>query len=153
MSNREKSDGSGTSSGTGDLYRAVDRWGPEISEWHDRELVRHAREALLADRSFRAYRDGAVTLAARFDVTVAALDERIAASGAVERITRNIQHATAPKRTHWARRIAAIAAVLVASAALGGVYETGGAFPGNASGEVQVVQLDPIVFGMTGPDF
>jgi hypothetical protein len=152
MTDRKDFQGSGSAAGNDALYRAVDRWGPEITDWRDRLMVRQAREALLSDRKFRAYRDGAIAMEAEIDGAAAALDERIATSGALARITRNVQRATATKPIHWARRIAAVAAVLVASAALGGVYESrsGTLAP---SAETQVVQLDPLVFGMSGPDF
>jgi exoribonuclease R len=139
-------------SGPANLHDAIDRWGPDLGRWPDLMLMRQAREALLADRDFRAYRDKTVAEAERLCLAAQMLERRIAENGSVERITRKLLEATGAKVVHWRRRIAALAAVMVVSAALGSVFaefvpEVG------SEGRIEVVQLDTLVFGPSEVDF
>lgn len=150
-----KTSGTGHSelvSGPANLHDAVDRWGPDLGRWPDLMLVRRAREALLADRDFRNYRDQTVIEAERLQRAAAALDRRIVEDGSVERITRKLLEATGAKVVHWRRRISALAAVMVVSAALGSVFSD--LMPEYDNQErVEVVQLDTLVFGPSEADF
>lgn len=130
------------------LRDAVDRWSADPGRWPDAALARHAREALLADRSFRAYRDDAATLDLRLKAAAGALDQRIAA-GPLDRIRAGVLAKAAPRPIHWYRRFAAAAAVVVVAGVLGGA--SGLALtPVPSSDETRVasvVQLDPLLFG------
>jgi hypothetical protein len=139
-------------SGPANLHDAIDRWGPDLGNWPDLMLVRRAREALLADRDFRAYRDKTVEEAARLRLAAEALDRRILERGSVERITQKLLEATGTRRVRWGRRLAALAAVMVVSAALGSVFAE---FMSTYDPEplVEIVQLDPLVFGPSEADF
>ena len=150
-----KSSGEGRfelANGPANLHDAIDRWGPDLNLWPDLMLVRRAREALLADRGFRSYRDRTVAEAERLTRAAGLIDRRIAESGSVERITRKLLEATGSKVVHWRRRIAALAAVLVLSAALGSAFSN--LMPAKADqARVDVVQLDTLVFGPSEVDF
>lgn len=148
MSNSRSPENSATLSQREQLFQAVDRWGPDLSDWLEDELAHHGREALLADRPFRAYRDGAVTLDAQLDAAAGALDARIAESGTLDRLVRQVERATTKRPVHWGRRVAAVAAMLIVSAALGGAFEVGAEPNAVPASDTQVVQLDPLVFGM-----
>lgn len=139
-------------SGPANLHDAIDRWGPDLNRWPDLMLVRRAREALLADREFRNYRDRVVAEAARLQRAAQSIDQRIAESGSVERITRKLLEATGSKVVHWRRRIAALAAVMVLSAALGSAFAE--MIPADVEQpRIDVVQLDTLVFGPSEADF
>ena len=150
-----KSSGEGRfelANGPANLHDAIDRWGPDLNLWPDLMLVRRAREALLADRGFRSYRDRTVAEAERLTRAAGLIDRRIAESGSVERITRKLLEATGSKVVHWRRRISALAAVLVLSAALGSAFSN--LMPAKADqARVDVVQLDTLVFGPSEVDF
>lgn len=150
-----KSSGEGRfelANGPANLHDAIDRWGPDLNLWPDLMLVRRAREALLADRGFRNYRDRTVAEAERLTRAAGLIDRRIAESGSVERITRKLLETTGSKVVHWRRRIAALAAVLVLSAALGSAFSN--LMPAKADqARVDVVQLDTLVFGPSEVDF
>jgi len=150
-----KSSGEGRfelANGPANLHDAIDRWGPDLNLWPDLMLVRRAREALLADRSFRNYRDRAVAEAARLTRAAGLIDRRIAESGSVERITKKLLEATGSRVVHWRRRFAALAAVLVLSAALGSAFAE--LMPDKADQtRIDVVQLDTLVFGPSEADF
>lgn len=138
--------------GPANLHDAIDRWGPDLRSWPDMMLIRQAREALLADRNFRQYRDRAVAEAERLERAAQSIDRRIAESGSVERITRKLLEATGSKVIHWRRRIGALAAVMVVSAALGSAFAE--MVPVNAEQpSYDVVQLDTLVFGPSEADF
>lgn len=138
--------------GPANLHDAMDRWGPDLALWPDMMLVRRAREALLADRDFRQYRDRSAAEAKRLKLAASLVDRRIAESGAVERITKKLLEATGSKVVHWRRRIAALAAVMVVSAALGSVFAE--LIPANVEQpRIDVVQLDTLVFGPSEADF
>lgn len=139
-------------SGPANLHDAIDRWGADLGRWPDPILARQAREALLADRDFRAYRDKTVAEAERLKRAAALLDRRIAENGSVERITRKLLEATGTKVVHWRRRLAALAAVVVVSATLGSVFAD---FVPEVRTEptIEVVQLDTLVFGPSEVDF
>lgn len=139
-------------SGPANLHDAMDRWGPDLNLWPDMMLVRRAREALLADREFRQYRDRTVAEAERLRRAAALLDQRIAESGSVERITKRVMEATGTRAIHWRRRIAALAAVMVVSAALGSVLAEMMPAEGDQP-RIDVVQLDTLVFGPSEADF
>ncbi|ODT13577.1 MAG: hypothetical protein ABS35_37525 [Kaistia sp. SCN 65-12] len=139
-------------SGPANLHDAIDRWGPDLGRWPDPMLARRAREALLADRDFRAYRDKTVAEAERLRQAAALLDRRIADHGSVERITRKLLEATGTKVVHWRRRLAALAAVVVVSATLGSVFAD--FIPEyRTEPRIEVVQLDTLVFGPSEVDF
>lgn len=139
-------------SGPANLHDAIDRWGPDLNLWPDLMLVRRAREALLADREFRNYRDRVVAEAARLQRAAQSIDQRIVESGSVERITRKLLEATGSKVVHWRRRIAALAAVMVLSAALGSAFAE--MIPADVEQpRIDVVQLDTLVFGPSEADF
>ncbi|WP_029075649.1 hypothetical protein [Kaistia adipata] len=139
-------------SGPANLHDAIDRWGADPGRWPDPVLARRAREALLADRDFRAYRDKTVAEAERLKRAAALLDRRIAENGSVERITRKLLEATGTKVVHWRRRLAALAAVMVVAAALGSVFAD--FVPEyRAEPRIEVVQLDTLVFGPSEVDF
>jgi hypothetical protein len=134
------------------LHDAIDRWGPDFGRWPDMMQARAAREQLLADRAFRAYRDRTVSEAVRLERAAAALDRRIAESGSVDRITRKLLEATGVRVVHWRRRLAALAAVMVAAAALGSLFAD--VAPEYGVGErIEIVQLDTLVFGPSEVDF
>ena len=138
--------------GPANLHDAIDRWGPDLALWPDMMLVRRAREALLADRDFRQYRDRSVAEAKRLKHAASLIDRRIAESGSVERITKKLLEATGSKVIHWRRRIAALAAVMVVSAALGSVFAE--LVPADVEQpRIDVVQLDTLVFGPSEADF
>lgn len=150
-----KASGEGRSelaTGPANLHDAIDRWGPDLNLWPDLMLVRRAREALLADRDFRNYRDRVVAEAARLERAAQSLDRRIAESGSVERITRKLLEATGSKVVHWRRRLAALAAVMMLSAALGSAFAE--MIPASVEQpRFDVVQLDTLVFGPSEADF
>ncbi|WP_018184049.1 hypothetical protein [Kaistia granuli] len=139
-------------SGPANLHDAIDRWGPDLGQWPDLMLVRRAREALLADRDFRAYRDQTAANAERLKRAAAQLDRRIAENGSVERITRKLLEATGAKVVHWRRRIAALAAVMLVSAGLGSAFADRIPDLRNQP-SIEVVQLDTLVFGPSEADF
>jgi hypothetical protein len=134
------------------LHEAVDRWGTDLSTWPDLALIRRAREALLSDRLFRAHRDAALVTERRLKASSEALDKRIRDGGSLARIAGKLMVEAKPKPIHWARRIAAVAAVLVVAGALGSVVEVATTDSGS-NGVIQVVQLDPLVFGPGDSDF
>jgi hypothetical protein len=109
-------------------------------------MVRHAREALLSDRAFRSYRDGAQAMERQLQAASAALDERIVATGSMDRIAKKVMARAVSRPVHWGRRVAAVAAVMVVASLLGGASEW--LRPDHdPSGRMVVVQLDPLVFG------
>jgi len=128
------------------LRDAVDHWGADLGRWPDRALAAHGREALLADRSFRAYRDDAQALDIRLKTVASALDARIAA-GSLDRIRAGVLAKAAPRPVRWHRRLAAAAAVVVVAGALGGASGFVFAPAGEDMRVASVVQLDPLLFG------
>lgn len=128
------------------LRDAVDLWGPDLADWPDLVQLRHAREALLSDRGFRAYRDGAAAADRLLATAAGALDERIAARGSTARIAEGVLARVEPRRSRSYPRYAALAAVIVVAGFLGGasgwLVDVGG-----GSGGQSVVQLDPLLFG------
>lgn len=137
------------------LFEAVDRHGPHPGTWPDLARAARAREAMLADRDFRAYRDGAVNLNRGLATAARALDAEIADAKAMDRIMAAVAARTTPAgapRRHLRHRAAAAAAVIVLAAALGGMVDS--IAPPFAGGDgMQVVQLDTLVFGPTEGDF
>ncbi|MCX5512210.1 hypothetical protein C3941_09065 [Kaistia algarum] len=149
MSNRTSEPTSGLHAGPIGLRDAVDLWGPDLSKWPDIAHLRHAREALLSDRGFRAYRDGAIAADRRLLATAAALDDRIASKGSVARIADEVLAKVEPRHSpRYSRysRFAAVAAVIVIAGLLGGA--SGWMRPDiGEDGRMTVVQLDPLLFG------
>jgi hypothetical protein len=146
MSKNTHDDDSELVNGPVGLRDAVDRWGPDLGDWSDISMVRHAREALLSDRAFRGYRDGAQAMERQLATAAGALDERIAAAGSMDRITRKVMARAVSRPAHWGRRVAAVAAVMVVASLLGGASEWLRTDNGSG-GRMVVVQLDPLVFG------
>ena len=134
------------------LFDAVDRHGPHPGTWPDLARAARAREAMLADRSFRAYRDGAVSLNRGLAAAGRDLDAMIANEKAVERITGAVFARIAPTPQRLYRRVAALAAVIVLSAALGGAVDAI-APPFGGSPTIEIVQLDTLVFGPSEGDY
>lgn len=130
------------------LRDAVDRWGHDLSKWPDPALAGHGREALLADRSFRAYRDGAGAMHLRLQAASAALDERIADGGSMERLAAAVMAKAAPrvKSRLGPRRLAGMAAIVLFAGILGSASELL-AVQKDEVRLTEIVQLDPIVFG------
>ena len=146
MTNLISDDPGGLHSGPIGLRDAVDLWGPDLSKWPDIAQLRHAREALLSDRGFRAYRDGAATADRQLKAAARALDERIAAKGSVARIADGVLAKVEPRRTRHYSRYAAFAAVIVVAGFLGGASEWL-RMDRDQRGSMSVVQLDPLLFG------
>ncbi len=145
MTDRIEHDAEALRPGPIGLRDAVDRWGADLGRWPDLALAQRGREALLADRSFRAYRDGAVALDFRLKVAAEALDARIA-SGPLDRIRAGVLAKAAPRPVRWHRRFAAAAAIVAVAGVLGGA--SGLVFaPGDDTRVAGVVQLDPLLFG------
>lgn len=153
MTRRELEDGALRAGPIG-LRDAVDRWGVDPGRWPDQALARRGREALLADRAFRAYRDDAATLDQRLKAAAAALDERIA-GGALDRVRADVLARSAPRPIRWHRRFAAAAAVVLVAGVLGGA--SGLALSPASDGDelriASVMQLDPLLFGPQEPGF
>lgn len=147
MTDRNSDKPTGLHAGPIGLRDAVDLWGADLSNWPDLAQVRHAREALLSDRGFRAYRDGAANADRLLSAAAAALDERIAAKGSVGRISEAVLAKVEPRQTRHYSRYAALAAVIVAAGVLGGA--SGWLFSADStdSRPTSVVQLDPLLFG------
>jgi hypothetical protein len=127
------------------LKEAVDSWGSDLGRWPDGAPIAEARAALLADRSFRAYRDGAVALERTLVAARDSVDREVQASGAPERLMRAL--VAAPARAfRWSPRSwAAVAAALVLAAGLGSFIDF--AVVGAANGRYEAVVVDPLVFG------
>ena len=134
------------------LFDAVDRHGPHPGTWPDLARAARAREAMRADRGFRAYRDGAVNLQRGLSAAGRDLDAMIANEKAVERITGAVFARLAPTPQHLYRRVAALAAVMVLSAAVGGMVDTF-APPFGGGETIEVVQLDTLVYGPSEGDY
>ncbi len=146
MTDRIEPEASGLHPSPISLRDAVDRWGADLGRWPDAGLAKRGREALLADRSFRAYRDGAIGLDLRLKVAAEALDARIE-GGPLERIRAGVLAKAAPRPVRWHRRFAAAAAVVAVAGVLGGASGLVFAPPGEQQRLAGVVQLDPLVFG------
>lgn len=135
---------------TNPVLAALDRYGGAIGSWPDAALADQARRAALADPAIRAELDLARALDAGLADVRSALDDEIAASGAVERVHRNVVSRTVappPARLRWM----AVAAALVIAAGLGSIVELGRL--SSAGGrQVEMVLLDPLVFGPTEAD-
>jgi len=130
-----------------DVAEALDRYGADLGAWPDADLAGTARRAALAERSFRARLERQTDLEAGLARLRDATDAGIAASGAAARVQRAVL-AAVPRRPD-ARRWALIAASLVLAAALGAVADLTIFAPAGDS-LLEVVILDPLVFGPTG---
>lgn len=129
------------------VAEALDRYGADLAAWPDADLAGTARRAALADRSFRARLERQSDLEAGLARLRDATDTGIAASGAAARVQRAVL-AAVPRRPD-ARRWVLIAASLVVAAALGAVADLTIFAPAGDS-LLEVVILDPLVFGPTG---
>jgi hypothetical protein len=127
-----------------ELIEAIDRHGSDLAAWPDQVLANEARRAALADRDFRARLDGAAALAAGLASLGAAMDADIAASGAASRVEAGVL-AALPRRRNG-RRWALVAAAVVAAAALGAIVDVTILAPAGSE-PIEVVILDPLVFG------
>lgn len=132
-----------------ELNAAIDRYGANFAAWPDQALANDARRAALADRAFRARLDAAAALDASLVSLGAAMDAEIAASGAAARVEAKV-FAALPRRTNG-RRWALVAAAVIAAAALGAIVDVTILAPAGSE-PIEVVILDPLVFGpaMTG---
>jgi len=146
MSDTTKNEASPLRTGPTSLRDAVDLWGADFSKWTDIAQVRRAREALLSDRVFRAYRDGAVEADRKLKVAAGALDQRIASHGSVARIAGQVMTRVAPRERRPYSRYAAVAAVIVVAGVLGGASQWARIDRAD-SAQMAVVQLDPLLFG------
>jgi hypothetical protein len=127
------------------LREAIDRHGSDLNAWPDRELAGEVREAILRDRTLRAWYDDAVMLERGLAAACAAADAEIASSGALARIESRLARRL-PQQGHRSSRWMAVAAALVVAAGLGSAYDL--AMSSNtASQPINVVVLDPLVFG------
>jgi hypothetical protein len=130
-----------------ELQAAIDRFGADLASWPDQALANEVRAAVLADRGLRAGLDEAAALAADLALARDAIDADIAASGAASRISAAVLGAVS--RRGSARRWVAVAAALVVAAGLGSLVDLSFVAPAD-EGRVDVVILDPLVFGPTG---
>jgi len=133
-----------------EIREAIDRHGPGIETWRDRALADEARAAILADRVLRMWYDDAVTLWNGLAAARAAADAEAAVSGGAARIEAALMRSL-PRQRSWRSRWIAVAAALVVAAGLGSVYDLviGGT---DSSGPMNVVVLDPLVFGTAEVD-
>ncbi len=136
---------------TAAIVAAIDRDGADLAIWPERDVAKAARTAALDDPDVRAWLDDARRLEAGLARARADIDDEIARCGAPERVADAVLAAAARPVARFRPRWVAIAATLVIAAGLGAVYElaTSGT-PGNRS--VDMVVLDPLVFGPTGLD-
>ena len=127
------------------LTEAVEVYGTNFSRWPDQRMVGVAREALLADRDFRARWEAAASLeralAAARDIAAA----DVVASGGPDRILRALMADTVRPRRWTPRSWVAVAATLVVAAGLGSVLDVTVLNGNDASYEM--VLVDPLVFG------
>jgi hypothetical protein len=126
-----------------ELFAAIDAHGGDLARWPDRQLANRVREAALAHRALRAYLDGASHLDQAMRAARDGLDRDIAAGGAADRIARAVRARRAAKRR--LRWMAAAAAIIVA-AGIGGLVDSG-IVAASTQQNVEVVVLDPLVFG------
>jgi hypothetical protein len=131
------------------IAAALETFGGDFVRWPDRDLAKRTMEQALSDRHVRAGLDAARSLDRGLAALRNDLDDEIARSGAAARILQATLAATAPSpfgRWRWAAAIA----VLVTAAGLGSVADIGLA---NSDSPMQVVLVDPLVFGpMSGDD-
>jgi hypothetical protein len=132
-----------------EFVAAIDRHGADLSRWPDRGLANRVREAVLADRDLRAHLDGTDTFRRSLVLVREALDQDIRASGAVERVSAAVLASlpARPRRSSWV----ALAAAIVLAAGIGGAVD-GGVVAGASQQGVNVVVLDPLVFGTLESD-
>src|SRR5579862_8040006 len=129
------------------IREAIDRHGSDFNAWPDRRLAGEAREAILANRALRAWYDDAVTLERGLAAARVAADVDIAASGALARVELGLSNRLLASRPQRWRRWIAIAAGLVIAAGLGSAYDLATSTAAQAGRPVNVVVLDPLVFG------
>jgi hypothetical protein len=124
---------------------AIDRFGSDFRTWPDRQLAARAREAVLADRDLRAYREAAAGLSRLLAGERRRLDAAIAGSGAAARVGAAVLAGLPPRRTAgWS--IAWIAATLLLAAGLGSIVD----FRFASETPTQVVVLEPLLLGPPG---
>jgi hypothetical protein len=127
------------------LQGAVDTYGADLARWPDARLAGEARQALLADRAFRARWESAASLDRALAAARVSLDDEIAASGAPERVVRAVTANGAGIRRWSPRSWFAVAAALVLAAGLGSFIDF--TVVGSGDGSYEVVVVDPLVFG------
>jgi len=127
------------------LVRALEVYGTDFRRWPDLALVGAAREALLADRAFRARWEASASLERALSAArdIAAAD--VAASGAPDRILRALMADTVRPARWRPRSWVAVAATLVVAAGLGSVLDV--AVLGGNDASHETVLVDPLVFG------
>ena len=130
-----------------ELLEAIDRYGSDLATWPDQSLANDARRTALADRAFRARLDAAASFDAGLGSVRDAMDAEIAASGAALRVREAVLGAV-PRRS-YARRWALVAAAVVVAAGLGALADVTILAPAGSQ-PMEVVILDPLVFGPTG---
>jgi hypothetical protein len=130
------------------LADLVDRQGADFARWTDRDRAAEARRAVLADRDFRDYHDGAVALERGLAAAAHEIDMDIAASAGLARVDAALAARLGgqPRRLRYAW-LAAAATVLIA-AGLGGVFDLTVLSPSAARGAPEVASLDPLGFGL-----
>jgi hypothetical protein len=127
------------------LRDAVDAYGADLARWPNGDLAGAAREALLADRAFRAHWEVAASLDRALAAARVSVDAEIAASGATERVLRALI-STGVRPHRWSPRSwIAVAAALVVAAGLGSFIDV--TVVGSRDGSYDVVVVDPFVFG------
>lgn len=129
-----------------ELAEALDRYGADLSAWPDQSLANDGRHAALSDRSFRVRLDSAITLEAGLAALGEVMGAEIVASGAAARVEAGVL-ATLPRRS--SRRWAMVAAAVIAAAALGAIADLTILAPAGSE-PIEVVILDPLVFGPQG---
>jgi hypothetical protein len=127
------------------IRETIDRQGPDFDAWRDSGLAGEARRAVLADRALRAFYDDAVVLSDGLAAARAAADAEAAVSGAIARVETAVMQSLPRRRARRGRWIE-VAAALVVAAGLGSAYDLVASGNG-ADGPVNVVVLDPLVFG------
>ncbi|HZP21051.1 MAG TPA: hypothetical protein VFB16_12690 [Bauldia sp.] len=128
------------------ILDAIDADGPDFDAWQDRALAAEARQAVLADRSLRAYRDEALALARGLLRVRAAVDADIAADGAAARIAAALAEQLRARPMRRLNRLA-VAAILLAAVGLGGLFDLTVLSPAGRPGN-DVVALDAFNIGL-----
>ena len=129
------------------IRAAIDRYGSDFNRWGDRALAVEARQAVLADRTLRAWYEDAAALDRGLAAARAASDAEIAASGALARIESGLARRLPARK--MPRRWLAVAAALVVAAGLGSAYDLT-VSGGSPAQPLNLVVLDPLVFGTAG---
>jgi len=144
-------------SGDSDKRRAiladlVDRQGADFARWTDRDRATEARRAVLADRDFRAYHDGAVALERGLAAASREIDTDIATSDGLERVNAALAARLGgqPRRLRYAWL--AVAASVLVVAGLGGVFDLTVLSRPDVRDAPEVASLDPLGFGLVADE-